>query len=434
MKIVKLQGENIKVLKAFEISPDADSPTVKLSGKNGAGKSSVMDAIAYALGGKALIPDDPIRRGENEAVIKVELDDFFVTRTFKRDGSDYKTVLKVVAKDGTSHSNGQEVMNSILGKLSFDPLEFSMMKPKEQADLLKGMVDLGFDPAEWRVKYDKLYEKRRDANRETKRIEGNFKAMDYHEDLPDKEVSVSDITAELKAAHEEHSGAKVMIQEIADSEYNLNVRRQRGKEIEDEIKELEARLSEKKREHTTLIDAIKHDEDALAPQRESLEKLESELPDIDEIQGRFTTVDEPNKKIRGNVAWKATKTELLASSELAEGFYKKLKAHEAIKSDAIQNANYPVEGLEFADDELNYKDFPLSEASDGQKIMISTMIAMALNPELKVIFIRNASLIDSENFKIITDLAAKNEYQVWCEFMDETGEIGFFIEDGEIAK
>ena len=110
-RIVKLQAENIKRLRAVEITPDGN--IVRITGRNGQGKSSVLDAIAYALGGQSLVPSKPIREGEKKARAIVTLDNgLTVERRFTEKG----TVLEVKREDGAKYGSPQAMIDQMLGE------------------------------------------------------------------------------------------------------------------------------------------------------------------------------------------------------------------------------------------------------------------------------------------------------------------------------
>ena len=138
MKIVKLTANNFKKLKAVEIVPEGN--TVVISGKNGAGKSSVLDAIMAALCGKKACPEMPIREGEKSAKVEVDLGDFKVTRTFTQTGG----AVSIVGKNGLQTKSPQAILDRTVGDLSFDPLAFFNEKPREQRQILMDMVGLTF--------------------------------------------------------------------------------------------------------------------------------------------------------------------------------------------------------------------------------------------------------------------------------------------------
>ena len=124
MKIIELRAENIKRLPAVNIRPDGN--VVEITGKNGQGKTSVLDAIWWALEGKENIQAAPIRRGATEAHIKLDIGQLKVTRTFKAvDGGHYTTTITVENDEGARFPSPQKVLDSLLGELSFDPLAFT---------------------------------------------------------------------------------------------------------------------------------------------------------------------------------------------------------------------------------------------------------------------------------------------------------------------
>ena len=413
MKIIGLKVENIKKVKAVEIHPT--EPIVKLSGDNGAGKSSILDSIAYAIGGKRLIPDDPIRKGEDKAEITVELDDLIVTRKFTRKGKDYTTTLKVMAKDGAAYSNGQAVLDALIGKLSFDPFEFSQMDEKEQADLLKGMVDLGINLKQWDADYKALYQERTIAGREADRLKAAGQTLPKYEGVPNEETPASIIMAEYQAAVKAQGDENKRIDYIAECRADMKTAQEKIDRIKSELVAAEKDLKGNESELTKA--------QAAPP---------IVCPNIAEIQTKLDSIEEINAKVRANqIRAKAVK-DYQDAKKKHESIDKATSDKLAEKDAAIRNAKYPVEGLAFEDDSLMYNGIPLSQASAGEQIIISARIGMVLNPNLKVLLIRNASLIGTKNFDLLSKLAEQNEYQMWCEYVDTTGEIGIYIEDGEI--
>src|SRR5262245_55130191 len=119
LRIVKLEAANVKRLTAVAIEPDGN--LVVIGGKNGAGKSSVLDSIAFALGGKDLLCEEPLRNGTEKGHVSVDLGDLHVRRTFTPDGG---STLVVANADGARYPSPQKVLDALVGKLCFDPLDF----------------------------------------------------------------------------------------------------------------------------------------------------------------------------------------------------------------------------------------------------------------------------------------------------------------------
>jgi DNA repair exonuclease SbcCD ATPase subunit len=192
MKIVSLEAENVKCLKAIEIKPDGN--LVVIGGDNGNGKSSILDSIEYALAGGKHIPEKPIREGQEKARIVLDLGDLQVIRTFTKNG----TNLVVKSKEGATFPSPQDMLNKILGNLSFDPLEFVRMDNRQRIETLKKLV--GIDFTELNNRYKAAFDKRTDTNRRGKELKAQYDSLPFHKDVPDKEVSVSELSKQLTNA------------------------------------------------------------------------------------------------------------------------------------------------------------------------------------------------------------------------------------------
>ena len=131
MKIIRLTAENVKKLKVVDITPVGNM--VQVTGKNGSGKTTVLDSIWWALGGKEGIQSVPIHTGEKKARIRLDLGEFVVERKFTPSG----TTITVSNSDGAVYPSPQAMLDSLLGGRSFDPLAFSRMSPRAQFDELK---------------------------------------------------------------------------------------------------------------------------------------------------------------------------------------------------------------------------------------------------------------------------------------------------------
>ena len=136
MKIIALQAENIKRIVAIDIRPDTN--VVQITGKNGQGKTSVLDAIWWCLAGAGKTQSQPIRKGNDEGYVTIDLGEMIVTRTFKinKDGETTSS-LRVENKDGVKFSSPQAMLDKMLGDLTFDPLAFARMDAKKQFDTLR---------------------------------------------------------------------------------------------------------------------------------------------------------------------------------------------------------------------------------------------------------------------------------------------------------
>jgi DNA repair exonuclease SbcCD ATPase subunit len=432
MRVLGLRSENIKRIVVVEIEPDPNAAVVRITGDNGAGKSSLLDSIAYAIGGKKLIPSNPIRTGQNRANIKVDLDDYIVVRSFRRTEGGYDSSLKVVAKDGLSISNGQAVLDRVLGRITFDPLEFAETDQKKQYDMLRGLVSLPIDLAKWQVENDALREQRLFSGRDLKQAEGAYQEAPYHKDAPKQEVDIEAESKELQTAEALRQN-KSQLSRTADG---LSFERDRLKgevvtlqkqiaDLKKQIKLAEARVTELEK---TKIPGLDKD----------IARLDKEIaavavPDTAAIAEKITSADQINQKVRANKRKEELRKELEAHRKIHEDLEDAIKVSEQTKLDAFAQAKLPLPGLTFGDGVVLYEGNPLDQASDGEKIRISVAVAMALNPDLRVLLIRRGSLLSQKNQAVIEELAETAGYQIWMEIVDPGDQPGFMLEEGELV-
>jgi len=197
-RITRLQMENFKRIQAIDITPSGD--VITLSGRNAQGKTSILDGIFAALDGAAArkSTSQPIRDGQDTAIVRLELDEHIITRRWTKDDAG---TLTVTAKDGAKYRSPQAVLDALVGKLTFDPLAFAGMKPAEQVAALVATVELPFDPDQLERERKGMYDRRTEINRDVTKLEGQlagFPSVDPS--LPPEPVSAADIIAEREKA------------------------------------------------------------------------------------------------------------------------------------------------------------------------------------------------------------------------------------------
>lgn len=430
LKILKLTAANIKTLVAIEIK--ADGKEVILTGKNESGKSSAIDSIFLAVKYKAATKskdgkkniEHPVRKGEDSAIIIVELDNMIITRKFIGDNS----YLEVKNKDGMIFQSPQKILDDLIGAIAFDPLEFTGMPAVEQATVLRDLA--GIDISELTDKRDTLYAQRTLAGRDLSNEQAHLKSLDLPDpEVGDEEVSAVKLTEELAEfnAMENRNESIDDNEDAARSNYELALESEaEGKR---DLEDAELRLSNAKIKFDTLVSARKND-------KISLDTAEKAKPEIwkgtSDIVNAVNQVEDINAQVR----LKKEYQKVVATVDRFQKAHDKIergldKARDAITK-AIESAKYPLKGLTVEDDQVYLDGIVFQDLSDGKKLVASTSIAMALNPDLRVIFARNASLLDKDNFKLLRDLAKENDYQLWIETVhtDEKSAVRFI--DGKI--
>lgn len=412
--ITQLTAENVKKLQAVNITPDG-RPVV-LTGENEAGKSTVLDCIWMALTGD--MPDKPIREGAKKARIELtvaidgEDTPVLVERRFTQKGS-YITVKE---KDGTARKSPQKLLDSLTSSLTLDPLEFSRMKPKEQREAL--LHAAGVDLADLQAEYKRAYEARTQANREAARKEQAAQAMpDPPEGTPDREQSANDLIAEVEAMQEKRRQAEEAKRGIDDTKKDIQTSEQEVERLKSLLEKEEAKLAE-------LRNILEKAEVPEAPAEEDIAAKREEL----------SAIEETNRDVRCKLD-KSAATD--AAKEARDAAKKAQAAVDKVlekKEQRIREADFGVDGITVDDESVLFEGQPLEQQSSARTIEISARIAMRGNPKLRVLVIRDASLIGTRIFGRIAEIAEQNGFQMWVERFSETpGEEGIHIVEGSIA-
>jgi DNA repair exonuclease SbcCD ATPase subunit len=421
MRIISLQAENIKRLKAVEITPEGD--IVVIAGRNGQGKTSVLDSIWYALGGGPAQKETvrPIRDGEDHASVTLDLGKLVVTRTWKGE----TTSLKVMSKDGASYGSPQKMLDQLIGKLSFDPLAFTQQDQKTQLATLLDLVELPFDPDELADKRRALYDARTEVGREVRALEGQLAGIRAPgNDVPDEELS----TAEIIGQQEAHAAAIVLKREAQqdedDAERNIGL-------AEAALTQAQRELAVAKAAHEKAVKAL----EAAKLDYESLKSLNAETPEPGRIdfRERLASVEEFNRQVRAKREAARLALAITDARSKFDGLTGAIAELDASKAEALAEAKMPIKCLAFDDDGVTYNGIPFAQCSSGEQLRVSMAMAMAANPEIRVIRITDGSLLDSENMALIAELAKDSDFQVWIERVDETGKVGVIIEDGSVV-
>lgn len=437
MKVLKLEADNFKNLKAVEITPDGQM--VVVGGKNEQGKSSVMDAIWVALKGRSVAPPKPIRNGEEECRIAVDLGELRVVRKFTaKPGGTYTDSVKVENDAGLRYGQPQQVLDALLGTIGFDPFDFTRQKPEKQAETLLQMVPLSVDLDELAEADASDYSKRRDVNRDALQVKAQFEAIpreEVPEGAPDREALV----AKLSAAAETNGAIERerMRRENAGLELGRRVESvERGRDHANSLREQARRLIEEAdgldKDSAERAAAIEKDRAALEALPDLDEPVDAEAVrrELSEAEASLATIERQSRRR----ALEARYRELTAESE---GYTAAMERREEDRRKALSEAVMPIEGLAFAIDEkgkaaVMLNGVPFEQASTAAKLKASTAIAMAANPELRILRISDGSLLDEDSIALLRGMAEADDFQLWVEVVGEGSNVGIVMENGEV--
>ena len=437
--ILELRTENFKPIRVVAIRPNGKG-VVMLTGKNGQGKTSVLDSIWFALKGQKALPtrkQSVIRNGAEEMKVMLNLGEYTITRTLGRSGNPPTLAL---TSDGKRVTEPQQVLDDLFSALTFDPLEFIHMTPKDQvAELRKtAKIDLDFEAVA--LENDKDYKDLHAIKRQADELEAQAKGMNVLQGLPTKKLDEAAILKKLEDAGELNRKAQEIFQarqELGAKAAQLGVDKTRaGEAIETQRKAIELL----KKELAAAEAKLKTLEDDQAEVTARWKKAEAafkaapagEPVDVTALTTELQSVQRTNRAIDVRTEWEKLQKQLDEKRKAAEDLTRRMEARDEKKRVAIAKAKIPVEGLTFDEMEVRYKGIPLENLGEGEQIRISTLIGMAANPKLRVLCIRHGEALDDDGLKVIADLAEQHDFQVWMARVDSTGKCGIVLEDGMV--
>lgn len=475
LRIISLVAENMKRLVAVHIRPGGR--VVQITGRNGQGKTSVLDCLWWALAGGRNIQTQPIRKGQQRGFITLELGsgsqiELIVTRSFKRKGDvDYTSEITVESPQGGLFRSPQELINGLWGSLSFDPLQFARMDEKEQFQALQRFVpEIDFETLDAQNAGDR--KRRTTAGQVRDEAAAAASLIVVPDDTPDEEVPKDELLVLLNDAYEHNAkfNDAVNVRKQAE-DWCTNARATVGnveQQIAAAIKQNEeirdAAIAEKQAQILGLQTQIGMIErsiersrtmaeetnaresqrlrDKAAEVMHQIQETEAKLAsmpvlktiDIDAINAQIRQADEVNKQ----VARKAERARHLATAARYKAEWDDLtnvmKARVSAKQKAIAAADLPVKELGFGDGIVLLNGVPFKQASDAEQLTTSVAIAMKANPKLRVIRIRDGSLLDDQAMELLDKMAEEHDFQVWVERVDGSGTVGFVLEDGHVRN
>lgn len=398
-RIINLKAQNFLKLKAVDITP-GDTNVIEISGKNGAGKSSVLKAIWSVFANREISKtiSSPIRTGEESGSVSVDLGDMKITRSWT--GSD--TYLRIENGAGAVYRSPQALLDKLKTSLSFDPLAFTRMAPKEQRSTLLRVLGVDLDSID--QERDGYFNARTETNRIVKTLTAQLEQYQaLPADLPGEPISAANLITKIREAEENNREITRLDDEISTAENKVVV--------------LEAELKRVKDHLESCISA----RDTKSP------------VDVSTFESQLSNVEELNALIQKRNARDKIVSELNEAAKKSDGFTAKIEDLDKIKKEALKSATLPIPDISITTEGITYQDIPLSQCSSAEQIRVSVAMGAALNPGLRVLLIQDGSLCDSTSRQIIEDLAQEQNMQVWIETVDN-GESGIVIEDGEIVS
>lgn len=401
--ITSLELENVKKIKAVALEPAPTGLTV-IGGKNGQGKTSMLDAIAWALGGDRFRPEAAKRDGSVlDPMLRVQLSNGL---TVTRKGA--KSSLTVT--DTTGRRSGQQLLNEFVEVLALDLPRFLGATDKERANTLLGILgiqdQLDALEREERAKYDTRLQVGRDRDQ----ARHHAASMEWYENAGSP-VSVTDLTAQLRAAQKINT-------ENED-------KRRRLESLRATAEDLMTRIA-------LLQDQLNSTEACLNMAAEDAAELHDQ--DTDGILRQIQAADEINAKVRANAA----KTEADQRASLLADEYDTLTGEiediRARRTALLNGADMPLPGLSVAEGVLHYNGQPWSCMSSAEQMRAATAIVARLKPECRFVLVDRLETMDTDTLREFGEWAAERGLQVIGTRVSTGDECSIIIEDGTVAS
>lgn len=417
VKINTLELENVKKIRAVQLTPSKNGLTI-IGGRNRQGKTSVLDGIAWALGGNRFKPSEPHRDGSvSDPHLKVTLDNGIVVERSGKNGA-----LKVL--DPSGNRAGQALLDGFIETFALDLPRFMIGSPKEKADTLLKIIGVG----------DKLYELEREEKRlyDERRFTGQIadQKRKYADELPEfpdapaEPVSASELIArqqEILVRNGENQRKRNELNKITMKKHSLC----------DSLNALDERIAEMQEKREKMLAEY----NKVVSDEETALNVAAGLVDepTAEIEADIARIDDINRRVRSN----AEKARARAEADELSSDYNALTEHiEAVRRERtalLEGANLPLPGLSVEGGDLLYNGHKWDGMSGAEQLIVSTSIVRRLNPECGFVLLDKLEQLDLDTLKKFGEWLEKEGLQAIATRVSTGDECSIIIEEGGVV-
>lgn len=409
MKINKLEIENVKRVKAVKIEP-AESGLTVIGGRNNQGKTSVLDSIAWALGGDRYRPSQAAREG---SVIPPHLH-IVMNNGLEVERKGKNSDLKVT--DPTGKRAGQQLLNAFVGELAIDLPKFMASSSREKAEVLLKIIGVGRQLHELEAQETELYNRRRAIGQIADQKAKFAREMIYYPDAPKEPVSASelirqqqDILARNGENQRKRAQAAALLAERNRLAEKVNSLKAELKRYEDQLIQVDEDMNIAYQTAESLRD-------------ESTAELERNILDIERI----------NVKVRANLDKDKAEMDAQQYKNEYDSMTAKLNDVRQRKIDLLENAALPLPGLSVSDGELTYNGQKWDNMSGSDQLKVSTAIVRRLNPNCGFVLLDKLEQMDLDTMRDFGAWLEREGLQAIATRVSTGGECQIIIEDGYV--
>ena len=424
IKISRLEAENVKRIKAVKVEPTPSGLTI-IGGNNGQGKTSVLDAITWALGGNKYKPSEPQRRESTiPPYLSVELSNGLVVERKGKNSS-----LKVIDPQG--NSAGQALLDEFIAELALDLPKFMTMNNKDKANTLLQIIGVGDKLYELERQETELYNKRHAIGLIADQKEKFAKEMPRYSDAPEDLVSASALIKqqqEILARNGENQRKRERVRNI-----ETDVRRQEDvvSTRKATIADLEQKLLEAKESLVKAESRLVELNSDLETARKSVKELEDES--TAEIESSIEQIEEINRKVRANLDREKAIDDARGYRDEYRDLTTQIEMVRKQKFDLLAGAKLPLEGLSVEDGELTYNGDKWDGMSGSDQLIVATAIVRKLNPKCGFVLLDKLEQMDLNTLQSFGKWLEQEGLQAIATRVSTGDECSIIIDDGYVV-
>lgn len=409
VKISSFEIENVKRVKAISMQPTETGLTI-IGGGNGQGKTSVLDAISWALGGEKKRPSNPTRTGSAvPGHIHIELSNGLIVERKGENGN-----LKVF--DPAGQKGGQQLLNKFISQLALDLPKFIQSSNKDKADTLLQIIGVSDQLAVLEKKELQYFTQRTEIGRIGKQKRSHAEDMPHYDDVPDEPVSASVLIKQQQAI-------------LARNGEN-QLKRDHKREIEKYIDSLNKEIKELDERHKMLSDELARAMIDMADAEKTVSALQDES--TTELEQSISNIDSINVKVRANAERKRVEKE---ADDLADQYKELTQAIEDTrnaKTALLNTAKLPLPGLSVQDGELIYDGQKWDCMSSSEQLKVATAIVRCINPGCGFVLLDKLEQMDTQTLSEFGQWLEREGLQVIATRVSTGDECSIIIEDGYV--
>lgn len=411
VKINKLEIENVKRVKAVTIEPTSNGLTI-LGGNNNQGKTSVLDAIAWALGGNKYKPSKPARDGSmNPPTLRLELSNGLIVER-KGKNSDLKVT------DPSGQKAGQQLLDSFVEELALNLPKFIESSAKDKANTLLQIIGVGEKLWELDRKEEQLYNERRTIGQIADQKKKYAAEQPQYPEAPNELVSIADLIheqQEILARNGENAKKRQNRENIVNSLHLSEAR----------LKQLKEQLAQEEATHESLMgDYIEANK--------SIEDLVDES--TDEIENSIANIEEINRKVRANLDKEKAEEDAKEYKSQYDKLSVEIQDVRDERASLLDSADLPLPGLSVEDGELVFEGQKWDNMSGSQQLRVATAIVRKLKPECGFVLLDKLEQMDIPTLTEFGKWLESEGLQAIATRVSSGEECQIIIEDGYVVS